>query len=87
MLGHENGVGIYPSGSEADYPDTGYSPVIHGEQDGIFRRLFRHFVGVIQEHMPPVVTGRDGLAAIRVAAAINRSLAEGREVMLTSETV
>ena len=30
----------------------------------------------------PVVTGHDGLAAIRVAAAIERSLASGREAMV-----
>lgn len=85
VMGHENGVGIYPSGDAAEYPDTGYAPVVQGEQDGIFRREFRHFVGVIQGQWPPVVTGRDGLNAIQVAAAVERSLSEEREVAVHSE--
>ncbi|MEM7134019.1 MAG: Gfo/Idh/MocA family oxidoreductase [Chloroflexota bacterium] len=85
VTGHENGVGVYVAGSDADYPDTGYAPLIHGEQDGIFRRVFRHFVGVVQGQWEPVVTGPDGLAAIRVAAAIERSLNDGQEVVLESE--
>jgi predicted dehydrogenase len=56
--------------------------VIHDQQDGMFRRLLHHFVGVVRNQHPPVVTGMDGLAAIRVAAAIDHSLQEGREIVL-----
>ena len=44
----------------------------------MFRSLFSHFVGVVQGKWAPVVTGRDGLAAIRVADALERALASGR---------
>ena len=46
----------------------------------MFRSLFNHFVGVVQGKWAPVVSGRDGLAAIQVAAAIDRSLESGNEV-------
>jgi predicted dehydrogenase len=79
VLGHENGVAVYHDGS-AEYPDTGYTPVIHDQLDGIFRRLLLHFAGVVRGRCAPVVTGYDGLAAIVVASAIDRSLAEKREI-------
>lgn len=83
VLGHENGVAVYRAGSPPEYPDTGYTPVLHDQQAGMFRRLLHHFVGVLRDQWAPVVTGADGLAAIRVAAAIDRSLTEGREVVLS----
>jgi len=82
VLGGENGVAVYRAGSAPDYPDTGYTPVLHDQQDGMFRRLAHHFAGVVRNLWTPVVTGQDGLAAIRVAAAIDRSLNEGREIVL-----
>lgn len=84
VLGQENGVAVYRAGHPPTYPDTGYTPVLHDQQEGMFRRLIHHVAGVLRDQWPPVVTGADGLAAIRVAAAIDRSLAEGREVAVTS---
>lgn len=85
VLGSENGVAVYRAGNPPEYPDTGYTPVLHDQQDGIFRRLIHHFAGVLRDQWSPVVTGADGLAAIRVASAIARSLTEGREVAITQE--
>ncbi len=82
LLGNQTGVGVYRAGAPPEYPDIGYTPVIHDQQEGMFRRLLQHFVGVVRNQWSPVVTGADGLAAIRVAAAIDQSLAEGREVTL-----
>ena len=79
VLGHENAVAIYHVDGQPDYPDIGYTPVLHGRQEGMFRSLFSHFVGVVQGKWAPVVTGRDGLAAIQVAAALERSLESGNE--------
>lgn len=81
VLGNDQGVAIYHGGA-ADYPDTGYAPVIHEQLDGIFRRLLMHFAGVVRNRWPPIVTGEDGCAAVEVAAAIDRSLAEGCEISL-----
>ena len=82
VLGHENGVAVYRAGAAPLYPDTGYTPILHGRQEGMFRSLFHHFIGVVRGEEQPVVTGLDGLAAIRVAAAIDRSLSTGTEVTL-----
>jgi predicted dehydrogenase len=79
VLGHENGVAVYHGGA-AEYPDTGYTPVIHDQLDGIFRRLLLHFAGVVRGRWAPVVTGYDGLASVVVASAIDRSLTERREI-------
>ncbi len=86
VLGHENGVAVYRADGPPDYPDTGYTPVLHGRQEGMFRSLFSHFVGVVQGKWPPIVSGENGLAAIQVAAAIDRSLETGREVQVDSST-
>ena len=79
VLGHENAVAIYHVDGQPDYPDVGYTPVLHGRQEGMFRSLFSHFVGVVQGKWEPIVTGRDGLAAIQVASALERALESGRE--------
>ncbi len=78
VLGHEHAVAIYHVDGQPDYPDLGYTPVLHGRQEGMFRSLFSHFVGVVQENWTPVVTARDGLAAIRVADALERALESGK---------
>ena len=79
VLGHENAVAIYHVDGQPDYPDVGYTPVLHGRQEGMFRSLFSHFVGVVQGKWEPIVTGRDGLAAIQVASALERALESGNE--------
>ena len=78
VLGHENAVAIYHVNGQPAYPDVGYTPVLHGRQEGMFRSLFSHFVGVVQGKWAPVVSGSDGLAAIRVADALERALESGR---------
>ncbi|MBX3051299.1 MAG: Gfo/Idh/MocA family oxidoreductase [Caldilineaceae bacterium] len=85
LLSNQSGVGVYRAGAAPEYPDIGYTPVIHDQQEGMFRRLLHHFVGVVRGQHPPIVTGADGLAAIRVAAAIDRSLREGCEVIIPQE--
>ena len=85
VLGHENGVAVYRTGTPPEYPDTGYAPVLHDQQEGTFRRLLHHFAGVVRGHWAPVMTSADGLAVIRVAAAIDQSLQAGREVAAIQE--
>lgn len=85
VLGHENGVAVYRTGNPPEYPDTGYTPLLHDQQEGLFRRLIQHFAGVVRGQWLPVVTGANGLAAIRVAAAIDQSLRDGREVAIAQE--
>lgn len=77
---YENGVAIYRAGGTIDYPDTVHNPVIYGQIEGVNRSMIRHFAGIVLGLWPPAVTGRDGLAVIRVADAMAHSLEEGREV-------
>jgi predicted dehydrogenase len=78
---HEQGVGIY-KGDVAVYPDTQYAPVLHGRITGVYRDQIAHFIECVASGAEPVVTGEDGLAAVVVADALNRSVAEGREITL-----
>ena len=85
VLGYENGVAVYRTGNPPEYPDTGYAPVLHEQQEGSFRRLVHHFAGVVRGQWAPVMTSADGLAVIRVAAAIDQSLRAGCEVAVGQE--
>lgn len=85
VLGYENGVAVYRTGNPPEYPDTGYAPVLHDQQEGSFRRLVHHFAGVVRGQWAPVMTSTDGLAVIRVAAAIDQSLRDGCEVAMGQE--
>lgn len=85
VLGYENGVAVYRTGNPPEYPDTGYAPVLHDQQEGTFRRLLHHFAGVVRSQWAPVMTSADGLAVIRVAAAIDQSLRDGGEVAVVQE--
>lgn len=40
----------------------------------------RHFLAVIRDGVPPIITADDGLAALRIAAAVGESIATGRVV-------
>ena len=85
VLAYENGLALYGAKGTVEYPDTNYMPVIHGRTEGVFRSLVRHFAGVVREMWEPLITRRDGLAVIQVAAAIDRSLQEDREIEIPQE--
>ena len=85
VLGYENGLALYCAEGVVKYPDTGYIPDVHDQIEGMFRSLVRHFAGVIRGVREPLITGRDGLAVIRVASAIDRSLQEGRDIEIPQE--
>jgi predicted dehydrogenase len=82
VLGHEHGLAVYAADGAVSYPDTIHAPVVHGQQEGSFRAVLRHFAGGVRDHWPLLITGQDGLAVVEVAAAIDRSLKEDREVAL-----
>lgn len=74
------GLAIHAEDGSVLAPDTHEAPVVHGRVQGAFPAMVEHFLGVAQGSQAPLVTIRDGLAAVAVAAAIERSLAEGRRV-------
>jgi UDP-N-acetylglucosamine 3-dehydrogenase len=78
---HEQGLGIFTQGRAA-YPQLIESPIVHGRVFGVFPALVAHFADCVAQGRAPLVGGREGLAAVRVADAIRQSLAEGREITL-----
>ena len=78
----EQGLQIYRADGSVESPDTHESPILHGKVFGVFPALVDHFIGVVEGNHEPLVTVHDGLATIAIAAAAERSLAEGKEIAL-----
>ena len=78
---NEQGLAILTAGAPV-YPPLLESPIVHGRVFGVFPALVAHFADCIISRRPPLVGGRDGLAAVLVAEAIGRALETGREVIL-----
>jgi predicted dehydrogenase len=78
---NEQGLAIFTEGAPI-YPALFESPAVHGRVFGVFPALVAHFAECVSKGQPPLASGRDGLAAVRVAEAIGRALVTGREVTL-----
>ncbi len=78
----EGGLRVHYAGGRVTAPDMFLAPEINGRVGGAFAAMIGHFLDVITRRVPPLVTLADGLASIRVAAAAERSLHEGRTVRL-----
>jgi len=77
----EQGLGIYTQGS-AVHPSLIESPIVQGRVFGIFPALVAHFADCVATGRPPLVGGREGLAAVAVAEASARSIEAGQEINL-----
>lgn len=75
----EQGFGIFTAESAA-YPDMWFKPEPHGQITGMYTEAMADFVRCIRTRQTPWANGADGLEAVRVMEALNRSLAEGCEV-------
>jgi predicted dehydrogenase len=80
VFGHEQGLAVYESDSTVHYPDTIHSPCVHGQTEGPYRSLLRHFAGVVRGLWAPLMSPREAAHVIEVAYAIDRSLDTGDEV-------
>ncbi len=78
---NEQGLAIFGESAPA-YPSLIESPVVHGRVFGVFPALVAHFAECVSQGRPPLVTGRDGLAAVVLAEAIGRALEARREITL-----
>lgn len=78
---YEHGLNVFTATS-APNPDSDvlYFPVLHSRATGVYRDMMDHFIDCVSTGKAPAVTGADGLAAVRVADAIMRSLETGTEV-------
>lgn len=76
--------GVAAWGPEVTYlPDAGMWPEVAGSIGGAIREEDRHFLDRVRTRAAsPVASAADALEGIRVAEAIVRSAAEGREVRL-----
>jgi len=77
----ETGLGVFREGN-AVYPDTVYMPVVQGKITGVYRDEVDYFIDLVRGIREPFSTVDDGLRALAVADAIERSRAEAREIEL-----
>ncbi len=84
VVGHEQGLAVYTGHHTVTYPDTCHAPVIHGQTEGPYRSLLRHFAGAVRKLWPPLMSGADAAAVIDVAFALQKSLETGREIAVES---
>lgn len=74
-------VGIVVQGADAIwYPDVLYSVEVQGFTIGIYAEEARHFARCVLDNRRPAVGAAEATEAVRVALAMERSLAEGRPV-------
>lgn len=63
-------------------PETYYAPLVYGKTVGILQQEIAHFVECIRDDKEPFISGEDGKAAVKVAAAIAESVQKGGPVYL-----
>lgn len=81
LVGHEAGLSVM-SAERYSWPDTQLWPTVHGETVGALRRQTSHFIDVLCGTDEPLVSGADGLAALRIALAVEESARSGAAVRL-----
>jgi predicted dehydrogenase len=77
----EQGMSVYTK-SSTTFPDLITRSKLHDTIVGVYREEMIHFIDCVLNGKKPLVTGEDGLAAARVAIAIQESLVSGQEVRL-----
>lgn len=79
LTGHDGGL-HYQDGARESWPDTMLWPVLRGEVIGALRRQTSHFIDCLLTGQAPLVSGRDGLIAVKVALAVEESARTGKSV-------
>jgi predicted dehydrogenase len=64
------------------WPDTALWPTVHGRLTGALEREVGHFVRCLSKQEAPMTTGEDGLAAVRIALAVEESARTGQIVRI-----
>lgn len=80
---YQVGVSIHQAGG-ASYPDSTYmfDPLVHGRVVGVYEAETVHFLECVASGQEPIIAPQEALEAVRVAAAIERSLVEDTDVAL-----
>lgn len=72
----------YFTETEWKNPDTLHWPIIDGKMVGDLRNEIEHFIDCIIHKKEPVVTGKDGLRALKITLAIMESYKKNKEVKI-----
>jgi predicted dehydrogenase len=81
VTGASSGLTIMSEERES-WPDTALWPTVHGRVTGALEREVGHFIRCLKREETPFVTGADGLAAVRIALAVEESARAGTAVNL-----
>lgn len=81
LVGHYGGV-VVMSDQRESWPDTALWPTVHGRVTGALERETDHFIECLRTGRQPLVTGEDGLTAVRIALAVEESARTGQAVSL-----
>ena len=84
VTGTQQGLAMTSDGSVV-WPDTALWPTVNGRVSGDLERELNHFVACVQTGTPPLVSGEDGLAALRIALAVEEAARTGQPVRLDGE--
>jgi predicted dehydrogenase len=80
--------GLTAIGDErAAWPDTTLWPTVGGVVGGALERQIRQFVACVATDSQPLVRGEDGLAAVRIALAVEESARRGQAVAVGPPTL
>lgn len=79
LVGHESGVVVMDS-ARLSWPDTQLWPTLNGQVDGALRRETWHFIDCLRGVAEPLISGADGMAALRIALAAEESARTGASV-------
>jgi UDP-N-acetylglucosamine 3-dehydrogenase len=76
----EQGFMVYRSDGIVETSEAILQSELHGRVRGAFASLVQHFLQVVRGEAEPIMNAKDGLVTVRVAAAAERSIREGRIV-------
>src|SRR5205814_1605279 len=75
--------GVFTVGSSGiGFPDNGLWPTLRGRTEGALASEWGHFLDCVQNGDVPLVTAEDGVAAVKIAAAVSRSAETKQPVRL-----
>lgn len=81
VVGSSSGLTVMTE-ERASWPDTALWPTVHGRITGALEREVGHFIRCLSGDESPLVTGEDGLTAVRIALAVEESARTGASVRL-----
>jgi UDP-N-acetylglucosamine 3-dehydrogenase len=75
----DGGLALYTP-TAATFPDMTFQPSVAGRSVGQYREQALYFLDCVQRGAKPIVTGTEAMQAVAVAVAIDRSVAELKQV-------